>query len=72
MPQVIAVGEDENWIVAARFPDGDPPMKEYCYFPKSEDNPHKNAEDIVRGPFSKAEFDKLRESPELPSLTEQF
>ncbi len=72
MPQVTAVGEDAQWIVAARHPDGDKTKTEYFYFSKTEDHPHKNAEDIVKGPFTEEAFKKESATLKLPAFTKRF
>lgn len=72
MSQVYAVGEDEKWIVVARYPDGDRTIREFFYFNKNLDGDYKNAEDIVEGPFTRAEFRKKKLKYNLPSWSEYF
>lgn len=72
MPQVYAVGEDETWIVAARHPNGDASTSPFYYFPKGQDHRHKNANEIVLGPFSETEFEALKEELSLPDWSIRF
>ena len=72
MPQVIAVGEDSKWIVAARHPQGDKSITEYYYFSKDADHPHKNADEIVQGPFTETQFKQKTSDHGLPPLTKHF
>lgn len=72
MPRVIALGEDKRWIVAARHPDGDMKRTEYYYFAKAEDHPHKNADEVVKGPFTEHEFNLKSKELGLPPLTIRF
>lgn len=71
-PQIFAVGEDDKWIVAARYPNGDRSKKEFFYFSKSADHPHKNADEIVLGPFTDDEFHKHKARLSLPDWDQYF
>jgi hypothetical protein len=71
-PQVFAVGEDDKWIVAARHPSGDKSKKEFYYFSKAADHPHKNADEIVLGPFTGDEFNGHKARLSLPDWDKQF
>lgn len=72
MHKVSAVGEDDTWIVAERHPKGDESITEYYYFSKADDHQHKNANEIVLGPFTKSAFDKLKRDLNLPDFSERF
>ena len=72
MHEVAAVGEDDEWIVAMRNPEGDRSVTEYYYFRKSADDRHLKAEDIVKGPFSKSEFEKIAADLGLPNFSRHF
>ncbi|SKA96991.1 hypothetical protein SAMN02745166_02511 [Prosthecobacter debontii] len=72
MPQVFAVGEDADWIVAARHPESDRFTDEFFYFAKAEDGPYKNADEVVKGPFTRAQFEQLRKELGLPGWTKEF
>lgn len=72
MPQVFAVGEDARWIVAGRHPDGDLLTEEFFYFAKAEDDPYKNADEVVKGPFTRIKFEQLRKELGLPGWTKEF
>jgi len=72
MPQVYAVGEDDTWIVAARYPNGDKSKSEFFYFPKAQDHAHKNADEIVLGPFNEVEFAKIKSDLALPDWSKRF
>lgn len=72
MPQVYAVGEDDTWIVAARHPNRDKSKSQFYYFPKAQDHEHKNANEIVLGPFTEAEFEKLKSELKLPNWSKRF
>ena len=72
MPQVYAVGENDTWIVAARHPNGNKSTSEFFYFSKAEDHAHKNAEEIVHGPFTEVEFAKIKADLKLPDWSKRF
>lgn len=72
MPQVYAVGEDDMWIVAAQHPNGDKTKSHFYYLPKAQDHEHKNANEIVLGPFNETEFEKLKAELALPDWSKQF
>lgn len=72
MPQVYAVGEDDTWIVAAQHPNGDKTKSQFYYLPKAQDHEHKNAKEIVLGPFTKTEFEKLKAELALPDWSKRF
>lgn len=70
--QVFAVGEDERWIVAARYPNGDKANPEYFYFSKAMDGPYKNGNEVVLGPFTSKEFEELKRKLGLPEWSKRF
>ena len=72
MHQVIAVGEDSAWMVAAQHPNGDKEETLYYYFSKADDSPLKNADEIVKGPFSKVEFAAEKKRLGLPEFLKRF
>lgn len=72
MPQVFAVGEDDSWIVAARYPNGDKSKKEFFYFSKAADHPHRNADEIVLGPYTEDEFKSHKARLLLPDWDKHF
>jgi hypothetical protein len=72
MPQVFAVGEDDRWIVAARYPNGDKSKKEFFYFSKAADHPHRNADEIVLGPYTEDEFKSHKARLSLPDWDKYF
>lgn len=72
MPQVFAVGEDAKWIVVGRYPNGDKSKEEFYYFAKADDGPYKETGEVVKGPFSSAQFEKLRQELGLPNWTKKF
>ena len=71
-PQVFAVGEDERWIVAGRFVDGDKKNAEFYYFSKNLDGKDKNSEDVVRGPFDRSAYLAEKHARNLPDLSVYF
>lgn len=71
-PRIFAIGEDDRWIVAARHPEGDRRTEEFFYFAKAEDDPYKNADQVVKGPFTREKFDQLRQELSLPGWTKEF
>ena len=71
-PQVFAVGADERWIVAARYPNGDKAKPEYFYFSKATDGPYKNGDEVVLGPFTAKEFEELKKKHGLPDWLKRF
>ena len=70
--QVISIGEDARWIVAARHPEGDKTKTEYFYFSKPDDGPYKNMNEIVQGPFTESEFRQKSKDLNLPFLSKHF
>ena len=71
-PQVFAVGEDKYWVVAGRYPDGDKSRPEFFYFAMADDSTYKNSEDVVLGPFTAEEFEKLKKQYSLPEWSKKF
>ena len=71
-PQVFAVGADDRWIVAARYPDGDMANPEYFYFAKASDGPYKNGDEVVLGPFTAKQFEELKKEHGLPEWSKRF
>lgn len=71
MPQVIAVGEDARWIVAARHPGGDRSVTEYYYFLKAVGDSRTGSEK-VEGPFRDDQFKQKTSELRLPPLTIRF
>ena len=71
-PQVFAVGADDRWVVAARYPDGDKSNPEYFYFAKSADGPYKNGNEVALGPFTAKEFEELKKKHGLPEWSRSF
>ncbi len=72
MHRVCSVGENDTWIVAARFPGGDKTRKEFYYFSKAADHPFKNADEIVLGPFTESEFLAHKTRLSLPEFDKHF
>ena len=72
MHRVCSVGENDRWIVAARYPGGDKTRKEYYYFSKAADHPFKNADEIVLGPFTETEFISHKTRLSLPDFEKHF
>ncbi|MDH4445649.1 MAG: hypothetical protein QE267_11055 [Akkermansiaceae bacterium] len=72
MHRVCSVGEDDRWIVAARYPGGDKTRKEYYYFSKAADHPFKNADEIVLGPLTESEFMSHKTRLSLPDFEKHF
>ena len=71
-PQVFAVGDDDRWVVAARYRDGDKSTPEYFYFSKSTDGPYKNGDEVALGPFNAEEFEELKKKHGLPEWSKRF
>lgn len=71
-PQVFAVGTNDRWIVAARYPNGDKTNPEYFYFAKAMDNPHKNGDEVAMGPFTAKKFEALKRKHGLPEWSKHF
>jgi hypothetical protein len=71
-PQVFAVGADDRWIVAARYPGGDKANPEFFYFAQSSDGPYLNGEEVALGPFSAEEFKELKRKHGLPEWSKRF
>jgi hypothetical protein len=69
-PTVVAVGEDETWIVVKRRgPDG---REWFYYFGKSADDDSKSGSEVVEGPFKESEFEQRRSKYGLPALQRAF
>lgn len=71
-PSIFAVGENTEWIVAGRHPNGDKDKEQFFYFSKAEDSTHKNANEVVKGPFTRTQFEQLRQKLDLPGWTKEF
>lgn len=72
MHRVCSIGENERWVVAARYPGGDKSRKEYFYFSKAADHPFKNADEIVLGPYTESEFNGHKDRLSLPDFQKHF
>ena len=72
MHKVIAVGDDDTWVVAERNSVGDTSVTTYYYWAKADDHRHKNADEIVLGPLTKSEFQKLKKELKLPEFAKRF
>ncbi len=72
MHKVSAVGEDDTWIVAERHPNGDESITTYHYWAKTSDHPHKNADEVVLGPFTESEFLDIKKRLKLPEFSKRF
>jgi hypothetical protein len=69
---VIAIGDNETWIVAATHPDGDTSKTAYWYLPKSDDHLDKSADEIVKGPLTLEQFQNQTTELNLPPLSKRF
>ncbi|RYD63700.1 MAG: hypothetical protein EOP83_11535 [Verrucomicrobiaceae bacterium] len=69
-PTVIAVGEDETWIVAKRR--GADGREWFYYFRKSADNDSNSGSEVVEGPFEEREFEQRRSQYGLPMFQKTF
>ena len=54
------------------YPDGDRTQEEYFYVLKTLDHPFKNAEEVVKGPLTKADFGTLKGELGLPDWSKRF
>jgi len=70
-PNVVAVGSNSHYIVVKQ---SNIKSKEIAYFylEKEKDNIYKNANEIMKGPLSEAEFIELSRKLGLPKFTKEF
>lgn len=75
---IIAVGSNDKYVVAKRKQDKsfakidkEPLTDElmYYYIDRNKDDTHGHHDEVVKGPFTLAEFSKLKNSLDLPELT---
>lgn len=69
--EVIAVGSNENFVVAKQRNSTTKKIS-FFFIEKKRDDPYKNAEEITQGPYSEAEFLDLSRQLGFPSFTKQF
>ncbi len=69
--KVVAIGSNDNFVVAKRE---DPLSKEllYYYLSKKEDTDFLNKKEIVKGPFSEADYLTLKNELKLPDFSKSF
>jgi hypothetical protein len=68
---IIAVGGDENHIVAVRL-NPKTFSTEFYYIPKQDDNGHLNGNEISVGPMDFSQFQLIKQKLKLPDFTESF
>lgn len=69
--KVIAVGSNENYVVAQQLMD-DSDSISYFFIDKKQDNIYLNALQISKGPYTELDFNKLSEKLNLPKFSKTF
>lgn len=75
---VFAVGYNNDYVVAARHPSKfeddelNRSVTEYYYVVRALDGPYANNEDVVRGPFTFAQFEREKARLQLPNFTTEL
>lgn len=69
--EVIAVGSNENYVVAMRLMD-DSDSISYFFIDKQKDNIYLNPLQITKGPYTELEFNQLSEKLNLPEFSKAF
>ncbi|RIX27389.1 hypothetical protein [Sphingomonas edaphi] len=75
---VFTVGSNEDYIVAARHPHKfedttlDRSRTEYFYLIRALDGPLVDPDVTVRGPFSRADFERERQRLDLPAFSHEI
>ena len=70
-PEVIAVGSNDEYVVAKQRPVGGGDVY-YFVVDKRKDSPYLNANQITQGPLSKSTFDALKKQKRLPDFSVTF
>jgi hypothetical protein len=70
-PKVIAIGSNEEYIVAKQKPIGGGAVS-YFIVEKKKDNVFLNADEITQGPLSEPEFKALKAQNRLPEFSTNF
>ena len=68
-PRVFAVGCDANWVVAKQHPNGDRSITNFFIIDATRDSIRAEVSDVVRGPLTEAEFQRLSSELHLPPFT---
>jgi hypothetical protein len=68
-PRVFAVGRNEHYVVAKQHPGGDRTVTNFFIIDATRETPRSVQRDVVRGPLTEAEFERLSHELGLPSFT---
>lgn len=69
--EVVAVGSDKNYVVVKQKATEGQPLS-YFYVDKAKDDKYLNGDDIAQGPFSEAQFMRLKTKLGLPEFSQNF
>lgn len=68
-PRVFAVGRNEHYVVAKQHPRGDRSVTNFFVIDATRESPRSGRGDVVRGPLTEAEFERLSHELGLPPFT---
>jgi hypothetical protein len=68
-PRVFAVGRNEHYVVAKQHPGGDRSVTNFFIIDATRESPRSERTDVVRGPLTEAEFQRLSDELGLPPFT---
>jgi hypothetical protein len=69
--KVVAVGADENYIVAKQV-DSENIEYSYFYIIRKNDDKYLNPDEITQGPYTELQFSKIRNRLSLPKFSKEF
>jgi hypothetical protein len=67
--RVFAVGRNEHYVVAKQHPGGDRSVTNFFVIDATRESPRSERSDVVRGPLTEAEFQRLSHELSLPPFT---
>src|SRR5437899_2387111 len=68
-PRVFAVGRNEHYVVAKQHPDGDRSVTNFFIIDATRESSLSERSDVVRGPLTEAEFQRLSRELGLSPFT---
>lgn len=68
---VVAVGSNDNYVVAKQIPVGESSAS-YYYIDKNKDGEYLNQSEITQGPFTENKFAQLQKELGLPKFSKEF
>jgi hypothetical protein len=68
-PRVFAVGWDGHYVVVKQHPNGNRSITNFFVIDATRESPRAERGDVVRGPLSEAEFERLSKELSLPAFS---